>query len=70
MKNKILRNQTETLLETANNYDEYYTAGLQLIAVGKLVQRMAMHIADLQNKVDSQAKMLKIYQQKSEVQNG
>lgn len=62
MKPRILRNRTESLLETANSYEEYYDAGLQLIAVGKLVQRMASHIADLQRKVDNQAEALRGYQ--------
>lgn len=62
MKNRTLRSQTESLLETANSYEEYYNAGLQLIAVGKLVQRMAFHIADLQQKVDNQAEALRGYQ--------
>lgn len=62
MKNRTLRSQTESLLETANSYEEYYTAGLQLIAVGKLIQRMAVHMADLQQKVDNQAEALRGYQ--------
>ena len=62
MKPRTLRKRTESLLETANSYEEYYDAGLQLIAIGKLVQRMASHIADLQRKVDNQAEALRGYQ--------
>lgn len=59
MKNSTLRVKTETFVERANSWQEYYGIGHQLGEMGGLIRRMAMHIADLQKKVDRQAARLK-----------
>lgn len=65
MKNSALRIKTEQLTESAYDIEEYYTAGLQLIAVGNLIKNMVRHMDDLQAKVDNQAEELRKYQQKT-----
>lgn len=59
MKNNTLRSRSDLLLEAANNFEEAYTIGHQLGEIGQLVRHMAMHMSDLQNKVDNQAEELK-----------
>ena len=59
MKNSTLRVKTETFVERANSWQEYYDIGHQLGEMGGLIRRMAMHMADLQKKVDRQATELK-----------
>ena len=55
MKNKTLRFRTDQLTETANTWEDWYKTGYDLGEIGKLIRHMAMHISDLQRKVDSQA---------------
>lgn len=59
MKNSTLRYRTYHMVEAANNWEECYTIGYELGELGKLIRHMAMHMADLQKKVDTQAKELK-----------
>lgn len=70
MKNKTLRFRTNSFIDAVNNIDEYYKFGYELQELGRLISHMALHMADLQIKVDRQAEALRNYQQKSEVQNG
>ena len=70
MKNKTLRFRTESFLEAANNSEDWYKIGYEIGEIGRLIRHMAMHIDDLQRKVDSQAEELKRHQQKCEVENG
>ena len=55
LKNPTLRNRTEELCEHANNFEETFQIGYELIDIGGLIQDMSIHIRNLQNKVDSQA---------------
>ena len=69
MKNSALRFKTDQLTEAANNFEESYSIGYQLGEIGRLIRHMAIHISDLQRKVDSQAEELKKRQQKDEEQH-
>ena len=62
MKNKTLRFRTDSFIEAANSIDEYYQIGFELKEVSKLIIHMALHMSDLQRKVDSQAEELKRHQ--------
>lgn len=70
VKNKTLRFRTNSFIDAVNNIDEYYKIGHELKELGGLITSMALHMSDLQTKVDSQAEELKKHQQKNEVQNG
>lgn len=59
MKNSTLRYRTCNIVEAADKWEKCYTIGHELGEIGKLIRHMAMHIADLQKKVDSQAEELK-----------
>lgn len=65
MKNRTLTFKTDQLTEAAKDFEESYTIGHQLGEIGRLIRYMAMHISDLQVKVDSQAEELRKYQQKT-----
>lgn len=62
MKCKTLRNRTEALLEGAQNYKEMYETGLQCIAAGEMIRRMAEQMELLQQKVDRQQETLRRYE--------
>lgn len=59
LKNSSLRFRTDCLTEAANDFEESYAIGHQLGEIGSLIRRMAIHISDLQKKVDSQAEELR-----------
>ena len=59
MKNKTLRFRTDQLTEAANTWEDWYKTGYELGEIGKLIRHMAMHISDLQSKIDSQAEELR-----------
>ena len=70
MKNKTLRFRTNSFIDAANDCEDWYKIGYEIEEIGRLIQRMALHMSDLQLKVDRQAEELKRHQQKCEVQNG
>ena len=59
MKNNKLKEKTNYYHEKAESLKDYYTTGLQLIAVGELIRGMTVHMANLQRKVDNQAEALR-----------
>ena len=64
MKNKTLRFRTDSFLSAANDCEYWYKIGYELGEIGRLIRHMAMHMSDLQQKVDRQAEELKRHQQK------
>lgn len=64
MKNKTLRFRTESFLEAANNSKDWYEIGYEIGEIGRLIRHMALHMSDLQRKVDRQAEALRSYQLK------
>jgi hypothetical protein len=66
MKNSTIRKRTADFLEIANSWQEYYDIGNQLGELARLIKHMALHMADMQKKIDSQAEELK--RRQSEVQ--
>ena len=59
LKNQTLRKRTEGMLETAENFNDLFKIGAELHDIGRLIQRMACHMKDLQDKVDGQAEELR-----------
>ena len=65
LKNPTLRNRTEELCEHANNFKETFQIGYELKNIGGLIQDMSIHIRNLQDKIDSQAKYIKTLLEKA-----
>lgn len=62
IKNKTLRRRTDDLTDIADNFNEVFKFGAELHDIGRLIQKMACHIKDLQDKVDGQAEELRRHQ--------
>ena len=58
-KNPTLRKRTKELSECAEDAKECQLLGYELKDLGSLLVKMAIHMEDLQRKVDSQAEYIK-----------
>lgn len=65
----ILILKTEELVGRADNWQETYSVGVELVDLGMLIVAMSKHIRDLQGKVDSQAEHIKGLNEKLETKN-
>lgn len=61
--------KTEELVGRADNWQETYSVGVELVDLGMLIVAMSKHIRDLQGKVDSQAEHIKGLNEKLETKN-
>ena len=59
LKPNTLRKRTEEMTDMADNFDYVYKLGSELEDIGDLIKRMAFHMKNLQDKVDSQAEELR-----------
>ncbi len=64
IKNPTLRRRTKELTECANDARECQLLGYELKELGSLVASMAIHMGDLQRKIDSQAEHIKALNEK------
>ena len=58
MKTKTLNNRTEELTKLAADSKEMFRFACELGDTSELIKLMALHIRDLQNKVNNQAEQL------------
>ena len=58
MKTKTLNNRTEELTTLAADFGEMFRFGCELGDTSELIKLMALHIRDLQSKVNNQAEQL------------
>ena len=65
-RNTTLRKRTDNLESVAEDYAEAYSFGNDLAETGRLIKHMAMHMRDLQTKIDSQAEHIKALNEKLE----
>ena len=59
LKVNTLRRRTEEMTGVADNFSEIYKFGAELEDIGNLIKRMAFHMHNLQDKVDTQAEELR-----------
>lgn len=59
IKNSTLRRRTKELTECADDAREYQLFGYELKELGSLIVSMAIHMGNLQRKIDSQVKHIK-----------
>jgi hypothetical protein len=64
IKNPTLRRRTKELTECAEDARECQLLGYELKDLGNLIVGMAIHMQDLQRKVDSQAEHIKMLNEK------
>jgi hypothetical protein len=64
IKNPTLRRRTKELTECAEDARECQLLGYELKDLGNLIVGMAIHMHDLQRKVDSQAEHIKMLNEK------
>jgi len=64
IKNPTLRRRTKELTECAEDARECRLLGYELKDLGNLIVGMAIHMQDLQRKVDSQAEHIKMLNEK------
>lgn len=64
IKNPTLRRRTKQLTECAEDARECQLLGYELKDLGNLIVGMAIHMQDLQRKVDSQAEHIKMLNEK------
>jgi len=65
-KNPTLRKRTDNIESIALDCAEAYAYGNDLVETGRLIKNMAMHMRDLQTKIDSQAEHIKALNEKLE----
>ena len=59
LKPNTLRRRTEEMTDMADNFNEIFKLGSELEDIGNLIKRMAFHMHNLQEKVDTQAEELR-----------
>lgn len=64
IKNPTLRRRTKELTDCAEDAKECQLLGYELKDIGNLIVRMAIHMQDLQRKMDRQAEHIKILNEK------
>lgn len=64
IKNPTLRRRTKELTECADDARECQLLGYELKELGSLIVSMAIHMGDLQRKIDSQAEHIKCLNEK------
>ena len=62
LKNNTLKNKSKEFIVTSDNWHKLFEFGKELSDIGTLIQHMAIHIKDLQDKVDNQSEELRRYQ--------
>lgn len=64
IKNPTLRRRTKELTECAEDARECQLLAYELKDIGRLIEGMAIHMGELQRKVDSQAEYIKMLNEK------
>lgn len=64
IKNPTLRRRTKELTECVEDARECQLLAYELKDIGRLIEGMAIHMGDLQRKVDSQAEHIKMLNEK------
>ena len=59
LKVNTLKRRTEEMTDMADNFNEIFKFGSEIEDIGNLIKRMAFHMKNLQDKVDTQAEELR-----------